>query len=135
MKTAEEIVRALAACDEPLEEGYDTCAMSECGALRVDHGPERPIEEHRPNCPYRMAREWVERAKAEKRTCPECASTNYEDHEGRWWLTHEDGCLKFQRDAARHGSPLTRTETTTERLEVVSATLTLADVKRSGPRN
>lgn len=60
MKTAEDIVRALAACDEPLEEGYDTCAMPECGALRVDHGPERPIEEHRPDCPYRMAREWVE---------------------------------------------------------------------------
>lgn len=57
MKTAENIVRALATTDEPYDTGLGHCRL--CGAFRHPAYPE-DIKEHAAECPYRMAREWVE---------------------------------------------------------------------------
>lgn len=53
-KTAEEIVRALAE-KEPIEDDgeYHWCVL-----CKVDL-PTKP-EDHKPDCPYRMAHEWIE---------------------------------------------------------------------------
>lgn len=56
MKTAEEIVRTLAAA-ESLHDCHTGCCVF-CGAFRQAAYPER-VREHEADCPYRMAVEWV----------------------------------------------------------------------------
>ncbi len=59
-KTAEEIVRGLAAAHYIRGESPDGCPF--CGIAMSDEDGNRPrsdIEQHDPDCLYRMAREWV----------------------------------------------------------------------------
>jgi len=54
MKTAEDIVRALAQ-HAPCRHAEDYCAFPQCGtASSADE-----VDDHVPECPYRMAVEWV----------------------------------------------------------------------------
>lgn len=55
MKTAEEIVRALASYE--VGDDVDACAAKGFGVCKGSFGYPR---EHDVDCPYRMAREWVE---------------------------------------------------------------------------
>lgn len=52
-KTERDIVEALAVCEEPL--GEDNYGYTYCVLCNVD----RPQEEHKPDCPWRMAVEHI----------------------------------------------------------------------------
>lgn len=56
--TAEDIVRALAAQDNPIVEGYDTCIFCEA-KLGSGWANDECDAEHSPECPYRQAMEWI----------------------------------------------------------------------------
>lgn len=58
---AEELVRALAAQDAPIDSEYGTCAFCDAqdpNNLRAAPIPGAPME-HEPSCLWRLAREWV----------------------------------------------------------------------------
>ncbi len=62
--TPEAIVRALAAATEPIDASYKLCAL--CGGRYED-------DPHEPDCPWRLAVEWV--AANDRRgdpICPDC---------------------------------------------------------------
>lgn len=64
--TPEAIVRAIAAADPVVYRGdyhYVLCSM--CG---VEKWPRFDVDEHKPDCPWRLAAEWVAaRSEAKKR--------------------------------------------------------------------
>lgn len=64
MATAEEIVRLLAAIEDPTISDRDYAPSSECGLCDASDGPDYTHrlddpEKHDATCPWRLARAWV----------------------------------------------------------------------------
>jgi hypothetical protein len=54
----EQIVRALAVADAPVEAEFGQCMLCPAEFRTRDEGYKDPAR-HKPDCPWRLAREWV----------------------------------------------------------------------------